>query len=137
MAQYLHIRVEDVDLLLPALQVHEVVGLEQLTPQADGHSLWRDQVIQTRDLGEVLKRCDQPGNRSYGVVYSPDSTEDIPVLLLIDEVMGLRNPSREQLYRLPGATTNAHHLFDAFWVDNRLGAKAYRVKNQLPTDALL
>lgn len=137
MAQYLHIRVEDVDLLLPALQVHEVVGLEQLMPQADGHSLWRDQVIQTRDLGEVLKRCDRPGNRSYGVVYSPDSTEDIPVLLLIDEVMGLRNPSREQLYRLPGATTTAHHLFDAFWVDNRLGAKAYRVKHQLPTDALL
>lgn len=137
MAQYLHIRVEDVDLLLPALQVHEVVGLEQLMPQADGHSLWRDQVIPTRDLGELLQRCEQPGNRSYGVVYSPDETQEPPVLLLIDEVMGLRNPSRDQLHRLPGLTTTAHTLFDAFWVDNKLGANAYRVKSQLPTDALL
>lgn len=106
-------------------------------PQADGHSLWRDQVIPTRDLGELLQRCEQPGNRSYGVVYSPDETQEPPVLLLIDEVMGLRNPSRDQLHRLPGLTTTAHTLFDAFWVDNKLGANAYRVKSQLPTDALL
>lgn len=137
MAQYLHVRVEDLDLLLPALQVHEVVGLEQLTPQADGHSLWRDQVIRTRDLGEVLQRCPHPGHRSFGVVYSPDNTQDVPVLLLIDEVMGLRNPSREQLHRLPGAITTAHTLFDAFWVDKKLGANAYRFKSQLPVDVLL
>ena len=45
MAQFLHIRVEDIDLLLPALQVHEVIGLEQRTRSAEDHAIWRDQVI--------------------------------------------------------------------------------------------
>lgn len=131
MAQYLHIRVEDVDLLLPALQVHEVIGLDSQERHADGHVLWRDQVIMASDLGKMLQRCTTAPIRGYGVVFSPDNSDAPPVLMVIDEVLGLRNPLREQLHRLPGGQTAAHDLFDAIWIDNKLGVKAYCVKTQL------
>ncbi len=135
MTQFLHIRVEDIDLLLPALQVHEVIGLEQQNRTAEDHAIWRDQVIACCDLGHVLHRCPQASpHRPYGVVYSPDDTDALPVLMLIDEVLGLRTPQPEQLHRLPGAVSPAQSWFDGIWIDNQLGAKAYYVKAQLPTD---
>jgi chemotaxis signal transduction protein len=136
MAQYLHIRVEDIDLLLPALQVHEVIGLEHKESQSDGHAIWRDEVIAAFDLGQILHRCSTATARDYGVVYSPDDSDAPPVLMAIDEVLGLRNPLRDQLHKLPGAMTTAHTLFDAIWIDNKLGLKAYCVKAQLPADIL-
>lgn len=137
MAQFLHIRVEDIDLLLPALQVHEVIGLEHKNRSAEDHAIWRDQVIASCDLGHILQRCPVAlTHRHYGVVYSPDQTDGLPVLMLIDEVLGLRNTTREQLHKLPGDMTPAHGLFDGLWIDNKLGLKAYCVKTQLPTDFL-
>ena len=137
MAQFLHIRVEDIDLLLPALQVHEVIGLEQQNRSAEDHAIWRDQVIASCDLGHLLQRCaTAQRHRQYGVVYSPDDLDALPVLMLIDEVLGLRNPTREQLHKLPGIITTAHGLFDGIWIDNKLGLKAYCVKTQLPADFL-
>jgi chemotaxis signal transduction protein len=137
MAQFLHIRVEDIDLLLPALQVHEVIGLEPQSRSADDHAIWRDQVIASCDLGHILQRCTSALNhRPYGVVYSPDESDGLPVLMLIDEVLGLRNPKREQLHKLPGAVSAAHGLFDGIWIDNKLGLKAYCVKTKLPEDFL-
>jgi len=136
MAQYLHIRVEDVDLLLPALQVHEVIGLTPQDHQTDGHAVWRDQVLAARDLGQVLQRCSTAKAREFGVVYSPDASDAPPVLMAIDSVLGLRNPRREQLHRLPGLKTSAHDMFDAIWIDTQLGLKAYCVKTQLPDDWL-
>jgi chemotaxis signal transduction protein len=138
MAQFLHIRVEDIDLLLPALQVHEVIGLEQQSRSAEDHAIWRDQVIASCDLGYVLQRCDKAlSHRPFGVVYSPDSSDALPVLMLIDEVLGLRNPKSEQLHKLPGAMSTAHGLFDGIWIDSHLGMKAYCVKAQLPPDFLV
>lgn len=134
MAQYLHIRVDDVDLLLPALQVHEVLGMG-LGPSdrfGDGHAMWRDLVLHSFDLGHILQRCDAPKHRDYGVVYSLDASETPPVLMMIDEVLGLRNPQRHQLHRLPGIQFISHSLFDAIWIDAKLGHKAYCVKTQLP-----
>jgi chemotaxis signal transduction protein len=137
MAQFLHIRVEDIDLLLPALQVHEVIGLEQHGGSAEDHAIWRDQVIARCDLGKILQRCNAAAaTRPYGVVYSPDDSDAQPVLMLIDEVLGLRNPKREQLHKLPGAMSTAHGLFDGIWIDNDLGLKAYCVKALLPQDFL-
>ncbi len=137
MAQFLHIRVEDIDLLLPALQVHEVIGLEQQNRSAEDHAIWRDEVIASVDLGHILQRCATAlSHRQYGVVYSPDDTDALPVLMLIDEVLGLRNPMRDQLHKLPGIMTTAHGLFDGIWIDNKLGLKAYCVKAQLPADFL-
>ncbi|WP_416545128.1 chemotaxis protein CheW [Limnohabitans sp. DCL3] len=138
MAQFLHIRVEDIDLLLPALQVHEVIGLEQRTRSAEDHAIWRDQVIASCDLGFILQRCSSAlSHRHYGVVYSPDASSDVqPVLMLIDEVLGLRNPTRDQLHKLPGIVTTAHGLFDGIWIDNKLGLKAYCANSHWPANFL-
>lgn len=137
MAQFLQIRVEDIDLLLPALQVHEVIGLEQQSRSAEDHAIWRDQVIASCDLGHILQRCPTAlSHRQYGVVYSTDDSDALPVLMLIDEVLGLRNPTKEQLHKLPGGMSTAHSLFDGIWIDNKLGLKAYCVKTKLPEDFL-
>lgn len=137
MAQFLHIRVEDLDLLLPALQVHEVISLETDARPSDAHALWRDQVLASWDLGQVLQRCSAPKSRAYGVVYSLNETDALPVLMLIDEVLGLRKPKADQLHRLPGAKTVAHQWFDALWVDSALGFKAYCVRSTLQSGYLL
>lgn len=138
MAQFLHIRVEDIDLLLPALQVHEVIGLDRQGRSAEDHAIWRDQVIACYDLGELLQRCSHAATpRGYGVVFSPDDSDQLPVLILIDEVLGLRKPKTEQLHKLPGAVSTAHDWFDGIWIDNKLGMKAYCVKTQLPGDFLI
>jgi hypothetical protein len=71
------------------------------------------------------------------VVFSPDDSDEMPVLILIDEVLGLRSPKIEQLHKLPGAVSTAHEWFDAIWIDNQLGMKAYCVKTQLPSDFLI
>ena len=131
MAQFLHIRVEDLDLLLPALQVHEVIGLDPDKRQGEAHALWREQVLASCDLGQVLQRCTQPKNRAYGVVYSADETDELPVMMLIDEVLGLRKPKPEQLHKLPGVKTDAHRWFEAICVDSHLGFKAYCVRATL------
>lgn len=132
MAQYLHIRVEDVALLIPALQVHEVIGLDNQGPHGDGHVIWRDQAIMACDLGYVLQRCNAAvPTRGYGVVFSPDNSDAPPVLMMIDEVLGLRNPRREQLHRLPNVKTAAHDWFEAIWIDKALGLQAYCLKEQL------
>ena len=65
------------------------------------------------------------------MVFSPADSDAPPVLMMIDEVLGLRNPRPQQLHRLPGVKTGAHDLFDAIWIDNALGLKAYCVKAQL------
>lgn len=131
MAQYLHIRVEDLDLLLPALQVHEVLGLDPDKRPGEAHALWREQVLVSCDLGQILQRCTHPQSRAYGVVYSADETDAPPVLMLIDEVLGLRKPKPDQLHRLPGFKTDAHRWFEALCVDNQLGFKAYCVRSSL------
>ena len=137
MAQFLHIRVVDIDLLLPALQVHEVIGLEQKDRSAEDHAIWRDEVIASCDLGHILQRCPTAlPHRHYGVVYSPDDTDGLPVLMLIDEVLGLRTPTREQLHKLPSGMSMAHGLFDGIWIDNKLGLKAYCVKTKMPANFL-
>lgn len=132
MAQYLHIRVEDVELLLPALNVHEVLGLEHHQRPTDGHAIWRDLVLGALDLGQILQRCTSAKQRDYGVVYSLDPSDTEPLMLMIDEVLGLRNPQRDQLHRLPGVMSTSHTLFDAIWIDAKLGHKAYCLKAHLP-----
>ena len=109
------------------------IGLDPDKGQGEAHALWREQVLVSCDLGQILQRCTQPKSRAYGVVYSADETDAAPVLMLIDEVLGLRKPKTGQLHRLPGVKTDAHRWFEALWVDNQLGFKAYCVRSPLTT----
>ena len=137
MAQFLHIRVQDIDLLIPAFQVHEVVDLDHASSPSDGHGLWRNQVIHQFDLAHLLQRPNTTPTRNYGVVYSPDPWIDRCVLMRIDRVLGLKKPRREELHALPGVSTLAHRIFDAIWTDPQLGHKAYILKSQLPKDFMV
>lgn len=138
MAQFLHIRVDDIDLLLPAFQVHEVMDLDPQNKPHDGQTLWRNQVIPQFDMGLLLDRVSTSRARNYGVVYDRDPLGEQTVMLRIDRVLGLRTPKPEHLHKLPATTTLAHRVFDAVWTDpqpsSQQGQKAYCLKAQLPAD---
>ncbi len=131
MSQYLQVRVADVHVLLPALQVHEVLGLGAQTTQSEVHVAWRDQVIALLDLGEVFERSART-QRGYGVVYSfaDDSTE--PAMLMVDEVLGLRRPAASEWRALPRIRSRAQDLFDAVWVETSSERHSYRLRHPAP-----
>lgn len=116
MSRYLQIKVEDIYVLLPALQVHEVAQTDALVTQADAHVVWRDQVIALVDLGQKLNRpaC---AKRGYGVVYSLDDGEQAPVMLQVDEVLGLRSPLSSDMRLLPSVTAETAAWFDGLWLE--------------------
>lgn len=128
MTQYLQVKVEDVHVLLPALQVHEVMGLEDVATQNESHVAWRDQVIALLDLGEVLGRPVRCA-RSHGVVYSSEDGDAEPVMLRVGEVLGLRTPKEAQWHPLPRLPSRALELLDAVWVEPPEGRHSYRVRH--------
>ncbi len=134
MSQYLQVRVADVHVLLPALQVHEVLGLDAGLTQTDVHVAWRDQVIGLMDLGELLERSPRT-RRPYGVVYSFSDDEAEPVVMLqIDEVLGLRQPSEREWRPLPFVPSRAQTLFDAVWSESDGQRHSYRLRHPAALD---
>lgn len=131
MSQYLQVRVADVYVLLPALQVHEVMGLDEHITQSEAHVAWRDQVIALLDLGEVFERSART-RRDYGVVYSFSEEGSEPAMLMVDEVLGLRRPTASEWRPLPSIQSRAQTLFDAVWVEPSGGRHAYRLRHPAP-----
>ncbi len=128
MPQYLQVKVEDIHVLLPALQVHEVTTLEGMVTQADAHVAWRDQIIALMDLGEVLGRP-RTCTRGFGVVYNASDDASAPVMLQVNEVLGLRTPGPRDWRPLPGIQSRAQLLLDAVWVEPPDERHSYRLRH--------
>ena len=128
MSQFLQVKVEDVHVLLPALQVHEVTSLEGLVTQSDAHVAWRDRIIALMDLGQVLGR---PSSlpRHFGVVYSTTEDGAEPVMLQVSEVLGLRTPQPQEWRALPYIQSRAQALLDAVWVEPPDERHSYRLRH--------
>lgn len=122
MSRYLQIKVEDIYVLLPALQVHEVTQSDALVIQADAHVVWRDQVIALVDLGQKLDRphC---ARRGYGVVYSLSDDGQAPVMLQVDEVLGLRSPLASDMRALPRLRAETAAWLEGLWLEPPLGER--------------
>lgn len=122
MSRYLQIKVEDIYVLLPALQVHEVAQTDALVTQSDAHVVWRDQVIALVDLGQKLDRTAR-ARRSYGVVYSLDDEDQAPVMLQVDEVLGLRSPQVNDMRLLPTVGAETAAWLDGLWLEPPTGER--------------
>jgi len=135
MTQYLQVKVEDIHVLLPALEVHEVTSLEGLVTQGDAHVAWRDRIIALQDLGELLGRP-KSAERGFGVVYNCTDDPTIPVMLQVSEVMGLRTPADKDWRALPAVSSRAQALLDAVWVEPPHEMHSYRLRHPVAPDAL-
>jgi chemotaxis signal transduction protein len=134
MAQYLQIKVADIHVLLPALQVHEVASLQGLATQTDAHVVWRDKVIAFHDLGQLLDRPSST-QRSYGVVFSMGSDADEPVMLQVDEVLGLRSPQAQDMHPLPELNSQTLAWLDGVWLEPPNGRNSFRLRHPIQPSA--
>jgi chemotaxis signal transduction protein len=128
MAIYLQIRAGGVHLLLDALKVHEVMGLDTVQPAAQGHVQWRDDVLHYVDLAAFLRRpADAP---SMAVVYSPDD-EALPLMLAVDEVLGLRDLAATDFRALPRIPADSAAFFDAVWLEPAQERQSFRLRHPI------
>lgn len=128
MAIFLQVRTGQLHLMLDALQVHEVMGLDALVDGAQGHVQWRDQVLMAVDVGEFF--CLPRVTPVMGVVYSPDDGQ-LPVLLKVEEVLGLRDLQMAQWGRLPVLPARTAGFFDAVWLEPESSRQSFRLRHPL------
>lgn len=123
MAIYLQLRVGPVHLLLPGLQVHEVMRADTLGMGAQGHAQWRDTVLPFVDMGAFLQLGTEPA--SMAVVYSPDENGQ-PLVLGASEVLGLRDLGPSDWRAMPRLPTASAAFLDAVWLEPAHQRQSFR-----------
>ena len=129
MAIYLQVRAGNLQLLVDALGVHEILSLSDLPVGGQGeHVEWRQQVLNSVPVHSFFAQ-DQ-GERVMGVVYS--ATEgDTPMMFEVDEVIGLRNIGHKDWLPMPRLPSETMVFFDALVNDLKTNAHVYRLRRPL------
>jgi hypothetical protein len=129
MAIYLQVRAGPLQLLVDALGVHEVLSLDDLAVGGQGgHVEWRQQVINSVAVHTFFGQAQ--GQRLMGVVYSVAEGEP-PLMLEVDEVVGLRNITPTQWLPMPRLPQASQVFFDALIGDPGSDAQVYRLRRPL------
>jgi chemotaxis signal transduction protein len=131
MAIYLQIRTGQLHLMLDALQVHEIMGLEGVIDGAQGHAQWRDQVLTSVDVGDFFQLPHAPAQMA--VIYSPSEQAE-PVLFKVEEILGLRELQDRQWGRLPALPPQSMAFFDAVWLEPERERQSFRLRHPLDLD---
>jgi hypothetical protein len=128
MAIFLQVRAGQIHLLLDALSVHEILGLDALAEGGGAHCEWRSKVLQSLNLGEFLgSPSEAPG---MGVVYTP-LPDAQPIMLKVDEVLRLRELRTSDWSVLPRLPQKTLVFFDAIHVDAAANQQIYRLRSRL------
>jgi hypothetical protein len=129
MAIYLQVRAGNLQLLVDALGVHEILSLNDLPVGGQGeHVEWRQQVLNSVPVHAFFAQTQ--GERVMGVVYS--ATEgDSPLMLEVDEIIGLRNIGPKDWLPMPRLPSETMVFFDALVDDLKTDAQVYRLRRPL------
>ena len=129
MAIYLQVRAGNLQLLVDALGVHEILSLNDLPVGGQGeHVEWRQQVLNSVPVHSFFAQ--EQGERVMGVVYS--ATEgDSPLMLEVDEIIGLRNIGPKDWLPMPRLPSETMVFFDALVDDLKTDAQVYRLRRPL------
>jgi hypothetical protein len=129
MAIYLQVRAGNLQLLVDALGVHEILSLNDLPVGGQGeHVEWRQQVLNSVPVHSFFAQTQ--GERVMGVVYS--ATEgDSPLMLEVDEIIGLRNIGPKDWLPMPRLPSETMVFFDALVDDLKTDAQVYRLRRPL------
>jgi hypothetical protein len=129
MAIYLQVRAGDLQILVDALGVHEILSLADLPVGGQGeHVEWRQQVLNSVPVHSFFKQTQ--GERVMGVVYSASEGET-PLMLEVDEVVGLRTIAPNEWLPMPRLPSETMVFFDALVQDLKSDAQVYRLKRSL------
>ena len=129
MAIYLQVRAGKLQLLVDALGVHEILSLSDLPVGGQGeHVEWRQQVLNSVPVHAFFAQ--NQGERVMGVVYS--ATEGAqPMMLEVDEVVGLRNIGPADWLPMPRLPSETAIFFDALVNDLKSESQVYRLRRPL------
>lgn len=129
MAIYLQVRAGNLQLLVDALGVHEILSLGDLPVGGQGeHVEWRQQVLNTVPVHSFFAQTQ--GARVMGVVYSA-ADGDSPLMLEVDEIIGLRTIGPKDWLPMPRLPSETMVFFDALVNDLKTDAQVYRLKRPL------
>jgi chemotaxis signal transduction protein len=129
MAIFLQVRSGPVHVLLDALSVHEVLGLEGLIDGAQGHVQWREDVLSAVNMAQLLGfTAPVP---EMGVVYSPED-HALPIMLLVEEVLGLKNLDKHHWSAMPRIPTESALFIDGVWLEPEAQRQSFRFKRPMP-----
>ena len=129
MAIYLQVRAGHLQLLVDALGVHEILSLDDLPVGGQGeHVEWRQQILKSVPVHSFFQQAQ--GERIMGVVYSV-SEGDKPLMLEVDEVVGLRNIGPHEWLPMPRLPAETMVFFDALVQDRKTDAQVYRLRRSL------
>ncbi len=132
MAIYLQVRAGPLGILLDALRVHEVVVPEGLR-EDQVFAPWRDQVLRVVRLARHLELPGAQGQ--HAVVYSP-SEGATPAMLMVDEVVRLRQLEASHWQPMPTVPVRTAALFDAVFLDDAVGLQLFRLRSELAPELL-
>jgi hypothetical protein len=129
MATYLQGRAGNLQLLIEALGVHEILSLSDLPVGGQGeHVEWRKQVLNSVPVHSFFAQ--EQGERVMGVVYS--ATEgDTPMMFEVDEIIGLRSIGQKDWLPMPRLPSETMVFFDALVKDLKTDIQVYRLKRPL------
>jgi len=133
MAIYLQVRVASVHLMLDALHVHEILSLDAVLSGANDHAQWRDDVISTVNLARQFGLPDH--NTTMGVIYST-ATDSRPVMLMLDEVLGLKDLKETEWRAFPRIPSASAQFFDRVWLEEAVQRQSFRLRHPLQNDLL-
>ncbi|MEY4471173.1 MAG: hypothetical protein RIT20_1514 [Pseudomonadota bacterium] len=129
MAIYLQVRSGPVYLMLDALAVHEVLGLEGQIDGAQGHVEWRDDVLSAINMAELLG-FEAPAP-VMGVVYTPED-DGQPIMLMVEEVLGLKNLSAQDWSKMPRIPADSARYIDGVWLEPQHERQSFRFRRPMP-----
>lgn len=133
MAIYLQVRIASVHLMLDALHVHEVLSLDTILSGAGDHAQWREDVISTVNLARLFGLPEH--NLAMGVVYST-AVESRPAMLMLDEVMGLKDMQTQDWRAFPRIPSASAQFFDRVWLEETAQRQSFRLRHPLPPELL-
>lgn len=133
MAIYLQVRIASVCLMLDALHVHEVLSLDTVLAGSGDHVQWRDDVISAVNLATLFGQADD--QIAMGVVYT-SSDNARPVMLKVDEVMGLKDMRPNDWQHLPRIPASSARFFDLVWLEADAQRQSFRLRHPLESPLL-
>lgn len=133
MAIYLQVSVASVTLMLDALHVHEVLSLDAVLAGSGEHVQWRDDVISAVNLAALFGQVDD--QVAMGVVYTA-SDNARPVMLKVDEVLGLKDLRPNDWQHLPRIPASSARFFDLVWLEDAPQRQSFRLRHPLDSQLL-
>ena len=137
MNSYLQIKVSEMNVLLDASGVHEILELGRDEDQAYcslEHRAWRGQVLARVSCRSLLGQKLDATAEKAGIVYSPDLGSGTPVMLEADGIVRLDHLDDADFTKLPPVPQRIEAVFDKVHVHDATGRQLFHLRRPSSMD---